>query len=698
MTISSKHAEYLARTSLAVSILFFVITILIGLWSGFFAIFAASWLMPASALIWFVLCLQFHQRSLAEQEKLDATQMAKDEESSTIFQEGHERTGLFAVAQRRLAVFEKWFVPIFSGVIAAYQVGVGIYLWKSVEQVGDGAKDPLLCAVFMAGMAFVSFLLSRYGTGMSSQVRWKPLKAGGSHLFCAAILYFVLAVALALVQFRFYGVIDVVSRVIPVVLVVLGAETAINIVLDIYRPRLKDQYHRSAFDSRLLGLINEPGGIFRTVASAIDYQFGFNVSQTWFYKLLEKAIAPLVLFAGVTLYLLSCFVTVGPNEEAIIEHLGDPFNGAGEVRHVGPGLVFKWPWPVDRAYKYPTKLISEINIGFKEAEGKEHGHEVGGLEPLLWGKEHYEEEYTVLVAGELEDLNSETVPVSLLIAAIPVQYRVKDLYSFMYNHKVIRRRGKETIYEAERRLKAICYSELTKFAASAKIEVGSDDAAAAESLLGAGRARAKAVLTKAVQEAADKAKLGVEIVFLGLQGIHPPVEVAADYQNVVGAMQKKQAAIFTAQAKRYQTLSRLAGSVKEVDRLYKLAADYQQVKEQNDPTRIEKLGKELDAAFAAASGEIFQKLREAQSYAFEKTNLARGTGERFAGQLKAYNAASEFYKREQRLVALEEALEGIRKYVVVGKDNDKQITIIDLQEKLTPSIYDMEGAQENNWQ
>ena len=687
MTVSSKRAEYLARTSLAVSILFFVITILIGLWSGFFAIFAVSWIIPASVLIWFVLCLQFHQRGLAEQEKLDATQMAKDEESSTIFQEGHERTGLFAVAQRRLAVFEKWFVPIFSGVIAAYQVGVGIYLWKSVEQVGDGAKEPLLCAVFMAGMAFVSFLLSRYGTGMSSQVRWKPLKAGGSHLFCAAILYFVVAVALALVQFRFYGVINVLSRVIPVALVVLGAETAINIVLDIYRPRLKGQYHRSALDSRLLGLINEPGGIFRTAAGAIDYQFGFKVSQTWFYKLLEKAIAPLVLFAGITLYLLSCFVTVGPNEEAIIEHLGNPLKGNKEVRHVGSGLAFKWPWPIDVVYKYPTKRISEINIGFKEAEGDKNG-----LEPLLWGKQHYEEEYMVLVAGELEDLNSDTVPVSLLIAAIPVQYRVKDLYSFMYNHRVIRRRGKAPIYEAQRRLGAICYNELTKFAANATIEVGG--AQAGDSLLGAGRARAKAVLTERVQKAVDEAKLGVEIVFLGLQGVHPPAEVAEGYQNVVGAVQKKQASILKAQAKRNRTLSSLAGSAEEFDKLYNLAADYMEAKEQHDLVRIETLGEKLDAAFTTAGGEIFEQLREAQSYAFEKINLARGTGERFAGQVKAYNAAPEFYKREQRLSALEEALGNIRKYVVVGKENDNQITVIDLQEKLTPSIYEMEGVEE----
>jgi hypothetical protein len=38
---------------------------------------------------------------------------------------------------------------------------------------------------------------------------------------------------------------------------------------------------------------------------------------------------------------------------------------------------------------------------------------------------------------------------------------------------------------------------------------------------------------------------------------------------------------------------------------------------------------------------------------------------------------------------LEESLEKIRKYIVVPQ-GDSQVTIIDLQEKLVPSLYDIE--------
>lgn len=684
MTTSSKRAEYVALASLILSVVFFGIVFFVGRWSGFFALSAISWLILLAALIWFVLVIQFHQRALAEQEKLDMSQLAESKQASTIFQAKGERATMFAVAQRRLDLLEKWFIPIFSAIIAAYQIAIGLYLLKAVLTTDYEGKQPLVCATCMTAIAFVSFIISRYATGMSAQPQWKPLRAGGSIFLGIAILCFALAISLAMAQFKICVVINVIDFIVPILLLVLGAETTLNIVLDIYRPRLKGQYARSAFDSRLLGIINEPGGIFRTAASAIDYQFGFKVSQTWFYKLLEKAIAPLILFAAVTLYLLSCIVVVNPNEEAIIEHLGNPLNEAGQVRYAKPGLTFKWPWPIDIAYKHPTKKVSEISIGFVPKLDPKTREAV--REPLLWGKAHYEQEYLLLVASEQTSgkLTPGAVPVSLIIATVPVQYRIKDLYSFIYNHN-----------EPEKLLESICYRELTRFAASAKIEVD-DEASINQSLLGAGRAEAKRTLTSRIQAAANKANLGVEIVFLGLQGIHPPPEVAEDYQKVIGSVQKKQALILGAYATRNRDLSTLAGSVEDANRLYSLAAKYQQAKEKNRSEEIEKLADDLDLAFAEAKGDIFNTLRKAQSYAFERATLARATGQRFDSQLKAYRAAEEFYKREQRLAVFEEALENIRKYVVVADQNDTQVFIADLQEKLTPSLYELSGLEESS--
>jgi len=688
MTVSSKRPVHVALVSLVLSIIFFGITFFLGRWSGFFAVSAVSWLILSAAFIWFVLCLQFYQRSLAEQERLDASQLARDEGSSTIFQSRNEQAMLFTAAQNRLAIYEKWFIPIFASLIAAYQIGIGLYLLKTVGPVVENeVKQPLLCGICLTAIAFISFLISRYATGMSGQIEWKPLRAGGSSLLGIAVVCFILAILLAVAYlFNKFWPMDVMAKAIPILLIVLGAETALNLILDIYRPRLKGRYSRSAFDSRLLGVINEPGGILRSAADAIDYQFGFKVSQTWFYKLLEQAIVPLVLFGVVTLYLFSCIVVVEPDEQAIVEHFGNPLNESNAVRLLEPGLHFKWPWPIDTVYKHPTKRISEISIGFIPRVDPKTG-EVE-RKPLLWGEQHYEKEYRLMIASEQVGTASRagTVPVSLVIAAVPVQYRIKDLYSFIYNHN-----------EPEKLLESICYRELTKFAASAKIETGNENSSK-DSLLGTGRAKAGRTLAERIQKAADEQGLGVEIVFVGLQGIHPPPEVAADYQKVISAVQKKQALILNAQAERNNILGPIVGSVEKTEKLYELWLQYQQAEDANSPAEIEKIARQLDLSFEEAKGYIFKTLRESQSYAFQKEVLAKATGDRFTEQLKAYKAAPEIYLQEQRLSMLEETLDDIRKYVVVADQNDTQITIIDLQEKLAPSIYETGVIKENTGQ
>jgi len=693
MAVSSKRAEYVGLVSLFLSVLFFFIAFLLGYWSSIFAVYAMSWLIGSAVLIWLVLVIHFHQRALAEQEKLDMSQLSKKLDSETIFHTKGERAHMFAVAQRRLVLLEKWFLPIFSVIIAAYQAGIGLYLLKVLSgMIGLPSKQPLICAVSMIAISFVSFLFSRYATGMSSEEQWRPLKAGGSIFIGVSILSFALAIGLAMAYFNYWIVVSVINWVVPILLMVLGLETALNVVLDIYRPRIKGQYSRAAFESKLLGIINEPGGILYTAASAIDYQFGFKVSQTWFYKLLEKAIVPLILFAAAALYFLSCIVVIGPDEQAIVEHFGNPIKASAKVKIYQPGLSFKWPWPIDKVYKYPAKRVMELTIGYKHKIDPKTGMPERG--PKLWGVQHYEEEYKLLVASRqsTEKMSADDVPVSLVIAAIPVQYHVKDLNSFLYNYGVYEKDDGSTGYESERMLEAICYEKLTRFAAGSTIEVDTE-ADLAHSLLGAGRLEAKKILTEQMQTAADQAGLGVEIVFVGLQGIHPPPEVAVDYQQVVGAIQKKQALILGAQAKSNKTLSTLAGSLENSEKIYGLAAEYQQAREQQDSARAAEIAEQLDESFAAASGDIFKTLREAQSYAYEKAVIARGNGERFAGQIQAYNAAPAIYIHEQRLQAYEEALKDIRKYVIIADSDQYHTEIIDLTEKLMMGLPDVTGME-----
>jgi len=690
MTVSSKRPEQVAWVALVLSLVFFGIAFFLGRWSGFYALSAVGWQSLAAALIWLVLAIQFHQRSLAEQEKLDMSQLAREKSTATIFQKG-ETAAVLAAAQRRLDVLEKWFIPIFAALVAAYEIGMGLYLFKGIPSGPDvKTQQPLVCAIVATAIAFIGFLMSRYATGMSAETRWKPLRAGGSFFLGVALLCFVLAIALALVQFQIFPLIAIVTYAVPVLLMVLGVETALNLVFDLYRPHLKGQYSRAAFDSRLLGVISEPGGIFRSVAAAMDYQFGFQVSQTWFYKLLEKAVVPLILFSAGTLYLASCLVVVGPNEEGIVERFGRPTTADGQVRHVGPGLHFKLPWPMDIAYLYPTGLVMDLHIGYVPKVDA-NGVAIPEMK-LLWGQTHYEQEHDLLVAASDTRADASqgavegAVPVSLVKVNMPVQYRIKDLLAYVYGHS-----------NPGRLLEDICYRELARLASTANIEV---EGGGEQNLLGGGRTRAKQILTERIQQAADAEGLGVEIVFVGLQGIHPPVEVVPGFQAVVGAVQGKQALVLAAEAERNRNLTKLAGSVARAYRLAELAARYQEAQRKGLSEEVKRLGSQFDTALLKEShGDIFRILSEAQSYRFRMATLAEATGKQFAGQIQAYRAAPEIYKCEQRAAVLEEAMKNIRKYVLAGDPKDRQVIIMELEDKLDTSlISQLAGAQETSGQ
>lgn len=680
MKTSSKRAQYLAIAGVVLSVAGFVTCFIFGAVAEILAVRFLAWQMLGGSLIWIYLAVLFRNKDLAEQEKLDEASMAKTAEN-TIFQNEQQQRVLFNVARKRLELFGKWGTLVFSVLIAVYSIAIGFWLVKGSSNAADMTiTSPLASACAMIVVAFFSFLIARYATGMAVEDEWKPLKAGGSYLLASTILAFVISIGLAMRFFHFTAVINIMAWVVPIVMIVYGIETVLSTIFDIYRPRIEGQYHRLGFESRLFGIINEPGNILHTAASTIDYQFGFKVSQTWFYKLLEKAIMPLLLFLAFCAYISSSVVVVGPGQQAVIERFGNTNSGS---RIVDAGFHLKYPWPIDVAYIHDTQRVQQLNIGMTPEDFVEYD-EQGNIvkKPLLWGEKHHEFEYRLIVATETDSSVSDkgAVPVSIIVAAVPVQFKVKDIYQFFYNHT-----------DPKTTLRDISHREIGRYMASARLEtdVFGGSSSDNQSLLAAGRKAASDELQKRIQKNADLLGLGVEIIKVGVEGIHPPLEVAPDYERVIASIQQRQKVVLDALSERNKILTELAGSIDQVDSLYQLSREYQEKKNSSEE-KINALTAKIDKAFEDANGQIFQKLSEAKRYSYERKEIARSTGERFANQILAYKAAPEIYKQNQRLAMLEQILADVRKYVIVTDDNDDEVVIVDLQEKLAPSLYDIE--------
>jgi len=438
--------------------------------------------------------------------------------------------------------------------------------------------------------------------------------------------------ALVLGFFKYPKPDDVIAWCMTVAMAVIAVEVLLNFILDFYRPRIEGVEQRAAYDSRLLALLSEPGGFFRTISSTLDYQFGFRVSQTWFYRFIEQAIAPLILFQLVTLYLLTCFVIVGPEQQGVIERLGKFVGAPGGVVEPGqarfaddkrgvlePGLHLKWPWPIERVYRFPANQTKTIVLG--------HAGESKAAEKVLWTNKHYETEYNVMVAAKEVSSTAGQVPVNLLVASTTVRYRIADVRKWYYSSP-----------EPEAMLEAVCNRELIKYLAGVDLL----------NVMGSGRAKASQDLQRLMQNAADTilpGGLGITLLGVGLEEMHPPVE-----ENLP------------------QSFHEIIENVTQKD--------------------VDILNAEIEAAstIQSAKAEAESVRQAARGYFASKKSVAEGEAKRFEMQCKSYAGSAEVFKIRELMSAVEKSLEDTRKIIIAVRDIGGENIRLNLEDPARPDI------------
>ena len=629
-----RRAETAAVFVLVATVLAGIVALLLSGLSRSAAAKAEAWHLLAGVLVWLVALIHQRLSRLADEEAHDAESLRAQQErqaGASLFDE--QQLDLFG-ARNRLEQFEKYFLPAFSIIILLALGGLCALLLRRLLTIEAPAAvvQPLMTSMVFIGIAFVSFLLGKYTGGLATQTPWRRLRAGASYTMSCALGSLLVGVGLVCHHFDLPVVERVVAYMVAAALGLIAVEMALNLVLSLYRPRAEGQERHAAYDSRLLGMLTASKGLLRTTADTLDYQFGFKVSETWFYRFMERTIAPLVLFQLSTLYLLTCFVIVDSGEQAVIERFGRPLDGRHTLR---PGLHLKWPWPIDIARRYPVERVEMLMVGEQLEEE---------LDGYLWTKAHAKQAFNLLVANreaeqlpqapparprgepEAERTAEDVVAVSMLGGTIYVYYAVNDLYDFLYNYQ-----------DAKGTLDIMCYRELTRYAVSSDFL----------ELLGSHRAAAAATLKSKFQERADLLKLGVAIVGVSLQGIHPPIEIGESFQDVVGALEEKEAFIHEAEAYRNET---------------------------------------LPAAEATARTLTI----EAESYRYRRKTVAPATAARFLKQHGVYVESPTVFRYREMLSMLEEALAGRRKIVKPDWVDADEVLIIDLKDRLLPGGFGAE--------
>ncbi len=518
--------------------------------------------------------------------------------------------------------FERFFVPAFTVLLWLAQGFAAWWFWRRLAQAPLPLADKtMLVLALFSLLALIFFVLGKYAAGLAQHEGRRLARPVASYLLLGALIAALVAGAAAANYFGFPRADFWLARGLVLLLAFVVVETGVNLVLEIYRPRVKGGAVQPVYESRLLGLLGQPEGLFRTAAQTLDYQFGFKVSETWFYRYLQQALAGLVLLQLIIIWLSSTLVIIEPHEEALLERFGRPVTSRAVL---APGLHFKWPWPIDRAHAFATHEVRSFNVGFVPDPKLEMEN------TLLWTRAHYKEEFNLLVASR-EAANSKTndteqaVPVNLLTVSIPVQYRITNLVAWACEHS-----------DGERFLPLLATREVTRYLVSVDLE----------EFMSTGRQRAAVELRELIQQQANAEKLGVEILFVGLQDVHPPVQIADAYEAVVAATQERETRVLEAQSYRADLLPR-----------------------------------------AQAEGE--RRILEQRGSAVARVARSEAQAGRFQHQITAYRAAPTVYYNWTYHDTLTAALQLPRKFILTTTNNQEQFWL-NFEEKLRTDLLDVQ--------
>ncbi|MGB1126027.1 MAG: SPFH domain-containing protein [Phycisphaeraceae bacterium] len=656
---------------LAMQFVLVLLLVILGLYAESKAVLAAAFYSIPGLAIWLLLWMIYKQHQLERAESLEASKLAEsDARSAALFEEAGSQ---LAQAKARLDQLYKWGVRIVSGLSAAYLIGVGgllLYLNNSAMQQGTLQETPLsetvntsLFALLLVVGWMGGFLVARYVAGMTRVDSWQALRGGASTLIGNVFLG-VLPVIAATVLLFFGNDLGFVylAIIIPAIMILLGVEVVLGMVLGFYRPRKGDEFVRPAFDSRLLGWLTRPESIGKIFSETINYQFGFEVSKSWFMRLLGKALLPLAGVCMVVVIGMTSLVIVQPHQQAVVTN-----NGAF-VRIAEPGLSFKAPWPFGQAEKYDVERVHSIRLGSRAHIDDDHKT----IGPILWTNQHVEEgatEELLITApppGSGTTGEKDTVLGEMIGADIDIKYRIADLEAYAgINDPKMGTTDPITL------LQTLAQHEVTRYFATNDTDA----------LLSSGRATAGSDLQTAIQAELDKYAVGLEVVFVSVSGVHPPQEVADDYHARINALQESQ----TAEAKALQEadiiLATVAGDreraarLSEMVRVYtdlsaklkQLTADSAERKNMQEEAERQRVAIEL--LMIESGGAVGQRMAEARAARWSQALGAEARDKRLTAELKAYENAPRYYPVSRYLDALVAGMEN-RPKTVVGSDAD----------------------------
>ena len=325
----------------------------------------------------------------------------------------------------------------------------------------------------------------------------------------------------------------------------------------------------------------EIDGQEKSFVEYLEENTGITLRSLWSIKYIRDITPAVVFLIAVLLWLSTCIIQVETNQQAAVYRIGNL-----QEKILKPGLHLTLPYPFDKVEIYDTETVNKTTIGYKATENSDN----------IWTEGHQGEEYKLLLGG-----GDEVVSINLRL-----EYKISDLKQYL-----------TTATSPEFMMQALAYELVTDQTIATDLS----------SLMSADRDAFSENFQKELAKMMKEKNLGLEVVAVILESIHPPVEIAWVYQELISAGINAEKYLVNAQDVAAVTIA--------------------QAETTHDTT----------VGGAQVSYE-------------EKVAAAKASVTEFMASVEAYNASSDAYKYQKYLAAVRKAY-GNANLVILGEGVDQ---------------------------
>jgi membrane protease subunit HflK len=404
-----------------------------------------------------------------------------------------------------LRVAEITYILLFCG-IASWRVFRMIAALPSFATLRYNIVDAVLLLIF-PGIAIIYLNMIKGNTfnikGNTVNVKGDTVNINGNTvnydmLALFSGVSFVYAALIAAASVLKISVLIVLPWVYCVALAYIIIALALNILFSVLKKDILGNFNYALFPK-----IAKTKEKKDSLLDAEEVKRNFSLKSLYTIKYAVNILPGVLLCLGFVLFLSTAVFVVQPHQQAMVYRWGT-LSGQNPV--VEEGIHFKLPWPIDKADIYDVHRVNSMQIGYASPYSAHY----------LWTRAHDGGENMLLTGNGNE----------LVAVNIRIMYTITDLYRYV-----------KTSTSPEDILSAAAYEALMLRTVDTTLD----------EFLSVDRNSLSASVADELSEFCESNRLGLSVLQVIIESIHPPVDIADIYQRVVTSLVVKNTIITRAE-------------------------------------------------------------------------------------------------------------------------------------------------------